>query len=81
MKIGILSQNENLYSTRRLREAIEARGHEAVIINALRCYMNINSVKPSIHFEGQDLVGFDALFLVSVLILRFTAVRYFVSLK
>ncbi|GHA59191.1 30S ribosomal protein S6--L-glutamate ligase [Photobacterium aphoticum] len=61
MKIGILSQNENLYSTRRLREAIEARGHEAVIINALRCYMNINSVKPSIHFEGQDLVGFDAI--------------------
>jgi len=43
MKIGILSQNESLYSTRRLREAIEQRGHEAVIINALRCYMNINS--------------------------------------
>ncbi|MGF1726361.1 30S ribosomal protein S6--L-glutamate ligase [Photobacterium nomapromontoriensis] len=61
MKIGILSQNENLYSTRRLREAIEQRGHEAVIINALRCYMNINSVKPSIHFEGQDLTGFDAI--------------------
>ncbi|MGF1687791.1 30S ribosomal protein S6--L-glutamate ligase [Photobacterium japonica] len=61
MKIGILSQNENLYSTRRLREAIEERGHEAVIINALRCYMNINSVKPSIHFEGQDLVDFDAI--------------------
>jgi ribosomal protein S6--L-glutamate ligase len=61
MKIGILSQNETLYSTRRLREACEARGHEAVIINALRCYMNINSVQPSIHFEGSDLTGFDAI--------------------
>ncbi|WP_064601669.1 30S ribosomal protein S6--L-glutamate ligase [Photobacterium sp. J15] len=61
MKIGILSQNENLYSTRRLREAIEQRGHQAVIINALRCYMNINSVKPSIHFEGEELTGFDAI--------------------
>ncbi|KLV06582.1 ribosomal protein S6 modification protein [Photobacterium aquae] len=61
MKIGILSQNENLYSTRRLVEAVEQRGHEAVVINALRCYMNINSVKPSIHFEGQDLTGFDAI--------------------
>lgn len=61
MKIGILSQNDKLYSTRRLCEAIEARGHEAVVINALRCYMNINSVKPSIHFEGQDLTGFDAI--------------------
>ncbi|MGF1732466.1 30S ribosomal protein S6--L-glutamate ligase [Photobacterium kasasachensis] len=61
MKIGILSQNENLYSTRRLRLACEERGHEAVIINALRCYMNINSVQPSIHFEGNDLTGFDAI--------------------
>lgn len=61
MKIGILSQNENLYSTRRLREACESRGHEPVIINALRCYMNINSVQPSIHFEGNDLTGFDAI--------------------
>jgi len=61
MKIGILSQNENLYSTRRLRQACEERGHEAVIINALRCYMNINSVQPSIHFEGNNLTGFDAI--------------------
>lgn len=61
MKIGILSQNENLYSTRRLREAIEQRGHEAVIINTLRCYMNINSIKPSIHYDGQELVDFDAI--------------------
>ncbi len=30
------------------------------MINTVNCYMNINSVKPSIHFEGQDLVGFDA---------------------
>ncbi len=61
MKIGILSQNENLYSTRRLRQACEERGHEAVIINALRCYMNINSVQPSIHFESNNLTGFDAI--------------------
>jgi ribosomal protein S6--L-glutamate ligase len=61
MKIGILSQNENLYSTRRLREAIEQRGHEAVIINALRCYMNINSIKPTIHCDGEELTNFDAL--------------------
>ncbi|MBD8514723.1 30S ribosomal protein S6--L-glutamate ligase [Photobacterium sp. CAU 1568] len=61
MKIGILSQNANLYSTRRLREACEQRGHEAVVINALRCYMNINSVQPSIHFEGHDVVGIDAI--------------------
>jgi ribosomal protein S6--L-glutamate ligase len=61
MKIGILSRNASLYSTRRLIEACEARGHEVKVIDALRCYMNINSDQPSIHFKGDDLVGFDAI--------------------
>lgn len=61
MKIGILSRNSKLYSTRRLIEACEARGHETKVIDALRCYMNINSEQPSIHFKGEDLVGFDAI--------------------
>lgn len=61
MKIGILSQYPELYSTRRLVEACERRGHEAVVINALNCYMNINSVKPSIHFEGADIGHIDAI--------------------
>ncbi|QYJ79251.1 30S ribosomal protein S6--L-glutamate ligase [Shewanella acanthi] len=61
MKIGILSQFPELYSTRRLVEACESRGHEAVVINTLNCYMNINSIKPSIHYQGEDLTGFDAI--------------------
>lgn len=61
MKIGILSQFPQLYSTQRLVAACEERGHEAVVINTLNCYMNINSIKPSIHYEGEELVGFDAI--------------------
>ncbi len=61
MKIGILSRNKNLYSTRRLIEACEQRGHEVKVIDALRCYMNINSDKPEIHFKGEELSGFDAI--------------------
>lgn len=61
MKIGILSQFPELYSTRRLVAACESRGHEAVVINTLNCYMNINSIKPSIHYQGQELTGFDAI--------------------
>ena len=53
MKIGILSRNRNLYSTRRLKEAGEERGHEVVIINSLRCYMNIASSNPEIHYDGK----------------------------
>ncbi|WP_037469384.1 30S ribosomal protein S6--L-glutamate ligase [Shewanella marina] len=60
MKIGILSQFPELYSTKRLQEACIARGHEAEIINIANCYMNINSVKPTIHQEGVELTGFDA---------------------
>lgn len=60
MKIAILSRNKNLYSTKRLVEAGQERGHEMQVIDVLRCYMNINSRASSIHFEGEALEGFDA---------------------
>lgn len=60
MKIGILSRNPKLYSTRRLVEAAEARGHEVHVIDTLRCYMNITSMKPEVHYKGENLTGFDA---------------------
>ena len=49
-----------MYSTQRLIEAAQNRGHEVKVIDALRCYMNINSDKPQIHFKGEELSGFDA---------------------
>lgn len=60
MKIGVLSTNKNLYSTRRLVEAGIERGHEMPIINHKRCYMNITSHNPSIHFKGEAITGVDA---------------------
>jgi ribosomal protein S6--L-glutamate ligase len=60
MKIAILSRNPRLYSTRRLKEAAEKRGHEVRILDALRCYMNIASNRPSIHYKGEELEVFDA---------------------
>lgn len=60
MKIAILSRNKNLYSTRRLIEAAEERGHEVRVIDALRCYMNIATNKPEVHYKGEVLTGFDA---------------------
>ena len=61
MKLGILSRNQNLYSTRRLIEAAEQRGHEVKVIDALRCYMNINSEQPEINYRGENLKDFDAI--------------------
>jgi ribosomal protein S6--L-glutamate ligase len=60
MKLAILSRNPNLYSTRRLVEAAESRGHEVRVLDVLRCYMNITSLRPSIHYKGENLTGFDA---------------------
>ncbi len=60
MNIGILSTNRNLYSTRRLVEAGEERGHSVRVINHKRCYMNITSHNPSVHLKGEKITGLDA---------------------
>ena len=59
MKIALLSRNANLYSSRRLIEAAEERGHEVQVIDVLRAYMNITSHRPSIHYKGEELDDFD----------------------
>jgi len=60
MKIAILSRNPKLYSTQRLIEAATQRGHEPVVLDTLRCYMNSNSLKPSIHYKGKDVTDIGA---------------------
>lgn len=60
MKIAILSQDTKLYSTKRLKEAGEERGHAMRVVNYLRCYMNITSHKPTVVYNGQPLEEFDA---------------------
>lgn len=60
MKIAILSRRQDLYSTSRLVEAATKRGHSADVIDTLRCYMNITSLRPTIHFKGNELAQYDA---------------------
>ena len=60
MKIAILSRNSKLYSTRRLIEAAKERGHECQVLDSLRCYMNITSHRPSIHYKGEEISNIDA---------------------
>ena len=60
MKIAILSRNPRLYSTKRLVDAAKERGHEVQVLDHLRRYMNITSMRPSIHYKGEKLEGFDA---------------------
>ena len=60
MKIAILSRNPRLYSTRRLIEAAESRGHTVEVFDVLRAYINVSSGSPEIHYKGRILTGFDA---------------------
>lgn len=60
MKVAILSRNRKLYSTRRLIEACEQHGHEPMVLDVLRTYMDIASSAPEAHFNGKQLPDFDA---------------------
>jgi ribosomal protein S6--L-glutamate ligase len=60
MKIAILSRNKKLYSTRRIIEVAEARGHEVVVLDHLKCYMNVTSKNPTIHYKGELVNDIDA---------------------
>ncbi len=60
MKIALLTRNPKLFSHRRIIEVAQARGHEIVPIDYLRCYMNITSKKPELRYLGEKLTGFEA---------------------
>lgn len=60
MKIGILSRNPKIYSTHRLVKAAISRGHSVRVVNPLRCYMNITSSRPMVHYRDQKLDDFNA---------------------
>lgn len=60
MKIGILSQNAALYSTSRLVQAAEKRGHTVQVIDPLQCFMDITSHRPTVYYRNRKLDDFDA---------------------
>ncbi|MDT8410756.1 MAG: 30S ribosomal protein S6--L-glutamate ligase [Wenzhouxiangellaceae bacterium] len=60
MRIAILSRSKTIYSTRRMVEAAKERGHEVRVVDTLRCYMNIASHRPTMHYRGEQLESFDA---------------------
>jgi len=59
MKIVILSQNPNLYSTKRLIEAGIAKGHEMQIIDHSKCDLIIEKKKPGLIYQGKEIEGVD----------------------
>lgn len=60
MKIIILSTNPKLYSTRRLVEAGEKRGHQMRVIDHTKCDIIIEKRKPQVIYNGESISGVDA---------------------
>src|SRR4030095_3053785 len=57
----ILSRNSKLYSTRRLKQAGEARGHKVEIIDHMKCFLVIKKKNPVLLYQGRRLDYFDAI--------------------
>ena len=61
LRIGILSVEPNNYSNQKIIESAEKHDHVCEIINTKRCYLNLKSHKPEVHYNGKELPFFDAI--------------------
>lgn len=55
MRLGILSRKASLYSTDRLVNAAQERGHDVRVVDYLRCVMNIASHRPRVIYQDAEL--------------------------
>ena len=60
MKIAVLSRNKRLYSTKRLIEAIEKKGHQGIVLDHLKCDILMEDEGPSIFHDGKRIDDLDA---------------------
>src|SRR6056300_63178 len=61
LRIGILSLEPNNYSNLKIIEAAEKNEHYCEILNTKRCYLNIESESPEVHYDGKVLPHYDAI--------------------
>lgn len=61
MKLAILSNGNANYSTKRLVEEAEKRGHEVKVIKYKNCYISLDEKHPNIFYKGEKLGSFDAI--------------------
>ncbi len=60
MKLAILSCSPKCYSTRRLREAVEQRGHTVKVLNTLKFAIDLDEGSPDLYFRQKQLSHYDA---------------------
>ena len=60
LRVAVLSREGGAYSTRRIVEEGEARGHTVEVLDTTRCYLAIDALAPEVHYDGARLPRFDA---------------------
>ena len=60
MKLAVLSCNRKCYSTRRLREAAESRGHKVKVLDTLKFGIDLKQGEPDLYFRSKQLSDYDA---------------------
>lgn len=61
MKLAILSRSSSCYSTRRLREAAEKRGHNVKVLDTLRFAIDLEKGEPDLYYRSKRLSHYDAI--------------------
>jgi len=61
MKLAILSMAPRAYSTRRLQQAAEDRGHKAKVLNTLRFTIDLEEGEPDLYYRSKILSEYDAI--------------------
>ncbi len=60
MKLAILSRSPNAYSTRRLKEAALARGHQVKVLDTLKFAIDLQRGVPDLYYRQKPLSHYDA---------------------
>ncbi|MBD0780077.1 RimK family alpha-L-glutamate ligase [Maribacter sp. ANRC-HE7] len=62
MDIGLLSVSMNVYSTKRIADEAENRGHYIELIDHTKCSVKLGSGKPKVYYHNEDITNaFDAI--------------------
>ena len=61
MNIAILSKGRKNYSTTRLVEEAEQRGHNVRVINYAKCYVTLEQNNPIVNYKGEIVTDVDAI--------------------
>lgn len=61
MRIAILSKGPGNYSTKRLKEEAEKRGHSVRVINYAQCYVTLERGNPVVRYKGEIIKDIDVI--------------------